>query len=183
MKNVIRCGVCGLGRIGWRFHLPAIKHTEGMEATAVADPLQERADEAKSVYGVQHCFTDWHEMADAGVIDLAVLASPTIFHREQCEYFMSKGADVFCDKPMALTLEDAQVMAEAAKKYNKKLMIYQPHRLNGLTLKAQGEALRHDDKFAYAAVWEYKGEDVEPELTKEDLVYEFTHRAQRNYKD
>ena len=137
MKNVIRCGVCGLGRIGWGFHLPAIKHTEGMEATAVADPLQERADEAKSVHGVQHCFTDWHEMADAGVIDLAVLASPTIFHREQCEYFMSKGADVFCDKPMALTLEDAQVMAEAAKKYNKKLMIYQPHRLNGLTLKAQ----------------------------------------------
>ena len=29
----------------------------------------------------------------------------------------------------------------------------------------------------------HKGEDVEPELTKEDLVYEFTHRAQRNYKD
>ena len=46
-----------------------------------------------------------------------------------------------------------------------------------------GEALRHDDKFAYAAVWEYKGMDVEPELTKEVLDYEFVHRAQRNYKD
>ncbi len=47
----------------------------------------------------------------------------------------------------------------------------------------EGEALRHDDKFAYAAVWEYKGMDQEPELTKEPLEYEFTHRAQRNYKD
>ncbi|MBR5282148.1 MAG: fumarate reductase/succinate dehydrogenase flavoprotein subunit [Alistipes sp.] len=47
----------------------------------------------------------------------------------------------------------------------------------------EGEALRHDDKFAYAAVWEYKGMDAEPELTKEPLDYEFTHRAQRNYKD
>ncbi|MBR4853120.1 MAG: fumarate reductase/succinate dehydrogenase flavoprotein subunit [Alistipes sp.] len=47
----------------------------------------------------------------------------------------------------------------------------------------EGEAMRHDDKFAYAAVWEYKGMDVEPELTKEPLDYEFTHRAQRNYKD
>ena len=46
-----------------------------------------------------------------------------------------------------------------------------------------GEALRHDDKFAYAAVWEYKGMDQEPELTKEVLDYEFVHRAQRNYKD
>lgn len=47
----------------------------------------------------------------------------------------------------------------------------------------EGEALRHDDKFAYAAVWEYKGMDEEPKLTKEPLDYEFTHRAQRNYKD
>ena len=47
----------------------------------------------------------------------------------------------------------------------------------------EGEALRHDDEFAYAAVWEYKGMDEEPELTKEPLEYEFTHRAQRNYKD
>lgn len=47
----------------------------------------------------------------------------------------------------------------------------------------EGEALRHDDKFAYAAVWEYKGMDVAPEMTKEALDYEFVHRAQRNYKD
>ena len=46
-----------------------------------------------------------------------------------------------------------------------------------------GEALRHDDKFAYAAVWEYKGMDNEPEMTIEQLDYEFVHRAQRNYKD
>ena len=68
--------------------------TEGLEAAAVADPLQERIDEAASVYGVPHRFIDWREMADSGVIDLAVIASPTKFHLEQCEYFMSKGKDV-----------------------------------------------------------------------------------------
>ena len=47
----------------------------------------------------------------------------------------------------------------------------------------EGEALRHDDKFAYAAVWEYKGMDKEPEMTIEKLDYEFIVRAQRNYKD
>ena len=46
-----------------------------------------------------------------------------------------------------------------------------------------GEALRHDDKFAYAAVWEYKGMDNVPEMTIEQLDYEFVHRAQRNYRD
>ncbi|MBE6177725.1 MAG: fumarate reductase/succinate dehydrogenase flavoprotein subunit [Rikenellaceae bacterium] len=47
----------------------------------------------------------------------------------------------------------------------------------------EGEALRHDEEFSYAAVWEYKGMDEAPELTKEALDYEFTERKQRNYKD
>lgn len=141
MKEVLHCGICGLGRIGWHFHLPAIKGTDGMEVTAAADPLRERAEEAARVHGVPHIFTDWREMADAGIIDLVVIASPTSFHREQCEYFMSRGVDVFCDKPMALTYQDALAMADAARKYGKKLMVYQPHRLTELAFKA-GEIIR-----------------------------------------
>ncbi len=45
-----------------------------------------------------------------------------------------------------------------------------------------GEALRQDDKYSYAACWKYMGDDQDPELIKEDLTYEFTIRAQRNYK-
>ena len=47
----------------------------------------------------------------------------------------------------------------------------------------EGEAKRDDEKFVYAAVWEYKGMDQAPELTKEPLNFEFVHPAQRNYKD
>ena len=47
----------------------------------------------------------------------------------------------------------------------------------------EGEAKRDDENFVYAAVWEYKGMDAEPELTKEALNFEFVHPAQRNYKD
>ncbi|NJO93038.1 MAG: fumarate reductase/succinate dehydrogenase flavoprotein subunit, partial [Chloroflexia bacterium] len=38
----------------------------------------------------------------------------------------------------------------------------------------EGEALRNDKKFMYVSVWEYKGEDKEPEMHKEDLDYEET---------
>ena len=46
----------------------------------------------------------------------------------------------------------------------------------------EGEALRQDDKFAYVGCWEYKGENAEPELHKEELVYEAVKMVQRNYK-
>jgi succinate dehydrogenase / fumarate reductase flavoprotein subunit len=46
----------------------------------------------------------------------------------------------------------------------------------------EGEALRDDDQFAYAAAWEYKG-DNEPEvLHKEELVFENVKLTQRSYK-
>jgi succinate dehydrogenase / fumarate reductase flavoprotein subunit len=45
-----------------------------------------------------------------------------------------------------------------------------------------GEALRNDEEFAYAAAWEWAGEDGAPVLHKEDLVYEFIELKQRSYK-
>ena len=46
----------------------------------------------------------------------------------------------------------------------------------------EGEALRQDDKFAYVACWEHSGDDKEPKLHKEELVYENVKMVQRNYK-
>lgn len=45
-----------------------------------------------------------------------------------------------------------------------------------------GEAKRNDVDFAYVSAWEYKGEDVEPQLHKEQLVFEYCELKQRNYK-
>ncbi|MDP2721930.1 MAG: fumarate reductase/succinate dehydrogenase flavoprotein subunit [Bacteroidales bacterium] len=46
----------------------------------------------------------------------------------------------------------------------------------------EGEAMRNDNEFMYAAAWEYKGDDQKPELHKEPLIYENIEVKQRNYK-
>lgn len=46
----------------------------------------------------------------------------------------------------------------------------------------EGEALRQDDKFCHAAVWEYKGDDQEPARHREELDFENVHLATRSYK-
>ena len=45
-----------------------------------------------------------------------------------------------------------------------------------------GEALRDDDNFAYAAAWEYAPPGADPVLHKEPLSFEYVHLAQRSYK-
>jgi len=46
----------------------------------------------------------------------------------------------------------------------------------------EGEALRDDKNFQFVSAWEYKGDDAEPQLHKEQLVYENIEVKQRNYK-
>jgi len=46
----------------------------------------------------------------------------------------------------------------------------------------EGEALRHDDKYAYVSCWEYQGDDKEPVKHKEELNFEEVELVQRNYK-
>ncbi|HEY0952845.1 fumarate reductase/succinate dehydrogenase flavoprotein subunit [Nocardioides sp.] len=45
-----------------------------------------------------------------------------------------------------------------------------------------GEALRHDDEFAYVAAWEFAGDGAQPVLHKEDLLYTAIEMKQRSYK-
>jgi len=46
----------------------------------------------------------------------------------------------------------------------------------------EGEALRRDNEFAYVSCWKFNGEEAEPDLLKEELVYESVKMVQRNYK-
>jgi len=46
----------------------------------------------------------------------------------------------------------------------------------------EGEALRHDDKFAEVYAWMFQGEGNAPELVRETLHYEAVHLATRSYK-
>ncbi len=46
----------------------------------------------------------------------------------------------------------------------------------------EGEALRDDDQFSFASVWEYQGEGVEPALHQEDLAFDNVKLATRSYK-
>ena len=46
----------------------------------------------------------------------------------------------------------------------------------------EGEAERDDKNYSYVAAWEYTGENSDPELHKEDLVFEFVKPTKRSYK-
>ena len=125
--NKLRVGMIGLGRIGWQFHLPQMQTHGGFELVAAVDPLAQRRDEALAKYGTTG-YADVESMLAAEELDLVVIASPTPYHMDQALAAFEAGCDVFCDKPMAVSLEQVDRMIEAMKAHGRKMMIYQPHR-------------------------------------------------------
>jgi predicted dehydrogenase len=125
--KILATAVIGLGRAGWQIHLPEVLQHQYYNLIAVVDPLQERLNEARRAFGVKgyrDCDTLFREQHP----DVVIIASPTHFHLEQTNMAFEHGADVLCDKPMASSLQEADIMLLSMKKHRRKLMIYQPHR-------------------------------------------------------
>ncbi|HZG75111.1 MAG TPA: Gfo/Idh/MocA family oxidoreductase [Paenibacillus sp.] len=125
--KVLKTAVVGLGRIGWSYHCKEIAAHEGFELTAVADRSPERLAEAEQTYGAAS-YSDFDAMLEREALDLVVIASPTIFHKEQAIRAMERGLDVFLEKPMAGDLDEADAIIRAMKRYGRKVMVFQPHR-------------------------------------------------------
>lgn len=125
--KVLKTAISGLGRIGWGYHLPSIINNTGFKLTAVYDPLPERVQEAHEKYGVKG-YNDYEELFANEEIDLMVIASPTIYHVGQAIASFEHGADVFIEKPMAATMDEANLLIDSMHKNNRKLMVYQPQR-------------------------------------------------------
>ncbi|MEI6166377.1 MAG: Gfo/Idh/MocA family oxidoreductase [bacterium] len=126
---VLKTAVLGLGRIAWRFHIPQILSHPGFTLAAVMDPLEERRCEAAETFRPGACFASCDELYARLMPDLVVVASPTQFHKQQVLQAFEHGCDVFCDKPLALSLSETDEIIEAMHRSGRKLMVYQPHRV------------------------------------------------------
>ncbi|MBN1348637.1 Gfo/Idh/MocA family oxidoreductase [candidate division KSB1 bacterium] len=125
--KILRTAVVGAGRIGWKFHIPQVVSHEGFKLVAVVEPVQERLDEVNAEFGVTG-YHDFQHLLESETLDLVVIASPTHLHQQQITAAFQHGCDVFCDKPLAPTLEHVDQLIDAMQQHRRKLMLYQPHR-------------------------------------------------------
>ncbi|MFL6374813.1 MAG: Gfo/Idh/MocA family protein [Pyrinomonadaceae bacterium] len=73
-------------------------------------------------------FEDWHDLLDS--VDAVSIATPTETHAEIACAFLEKGIHTLVEKPIAITLDEADRMIAAAKKSGAKLMVGQLERYN-----------------------------------------------------
>lgn len=130
-RKILKTAVAGLGRIAWSDHLPGLlRHPDCFQVSAVVDPLPERRADTCGRFRIPVAFASLEELLEQQRPDLVVIASPTPFHAQQTILALKHGCHVFCDKPAAMTLEEAQKMHAAAQASGRLLTVYQPRRFN-----------------------------------------------------
>ena len=126
INRVAAIGVGSLGRHHARNY--AELAAEGrVDLIGVCDSSAETAEQIGSGNGCSY-FTDWHDLL--GKVDAVSIATPTETHCEIACAFLENGVHVLVEKPIALTLDEADKMIASAAKSGATLMVGQLERYN-----------------------------------------------------
>jgi len=112
-QDSVRVGLVGAGRIA-KVHAAAYGRIARGSIVSVTDPVPGAAESLASQYGYA-VSPGFDEMLADPTIDAVLLATPNSLHADQAVRALAAGKHVFCQKPIALTLDDADRVVAAAE--------------------------------------------------------------------
>ena len=131
MNKKLKVGLIGLGGIMRNAHMAGYNRMgDIVEIVAICDILPEKIASFKKQFGMENIasFTDYKELLDLECLDYVDIATPNYLHSIIAVDALNKGLHVFCEKPDAVSVEEALNMKEAAEKNDKHLMVMRNNR-------------------------------------------------------
>ncbi len=118
---MVNIAILGAGFIG-DLHSNSYKQIEDANVVAVADKVEEKGRKLASDHGAKY-YSDLDQCIKSEEVDNVDICLPTFLHAELTKKAADAGKNIFCEKPMALTLDEADQMIEAVEKNKVKGMI------------------------------------------------------------
>ncbi|GAB6046846.1 Gfo/Idh/MocA family oxidoreductase [Methyloparacoccus murrellii] len=126
----LRCAVVGTGYLG-RFHAEKYAALADCELVAVVDVDPEAAQAVAGKHGTR-ALTDYRSLL--GQVDAVSVVVPTRLHHAVARDFLAAGAHVLVEKPITVTLEEADELIELARRHDRRLMVGHLERFNAALL-------------------------------------------------
>ncbi len=140
---VLRFALVGCGRIAKRHsELLGYGQIPHAKLVAVCDVVKEKAERIAREFSVP-AFADMHEMMRTMSVDVVVVLTESGKHAEHVMALAPYGRSIIVEKPMALTLDDADAMIRACDKAGVRLFVVKQNRFNVPVLKLR-EAIEQD---------------------------------------
>jgi len=111
----VKVGVIGSGFIAG-VHLEALQSVPGAKIVAIASLEDERRKQLAKKYKIPKQYRQWQEIVKDKNVEVVVVGIPNYLHASATIEAAKNGKHVICEKPLALTLDDADEMIDACKK-------------------------------------------------------------------
>ena len=108
----IRVALFGYGHLG-KWHAQKVSQLEESELSVIIEPFLENRERAKEVYPNTLVVSDWTEVKDK--FDAAIVATPTSFHYQLVKELLEADKNIFCEKPLTETIEEAITLQSIEK--------------------------------------------------------------------
>jgi predicted dehydrogenase len=115
VADKVRIGLIGASAWGDFMLVPALKSHAGAELVAVSSRNRGPLEAFAARHGIPQTFTDHRAMLLEGGLDAVIVASPDDQHKVHVLDVFDAGLHVMCEKPLALTLADAEEMLARAR--------------------------------------------------------------------
>lgn len=121
-KGKVKVGIIG-SQFEADIHAASFKiMPEEAEVVAVASPTRGHPEELARRYGIPRVFHDYREMLHEKDIEMVTITAPNALHAQMTIDSANAGKHVVCEKPLCMTLEEADKMIEACRKQGVLLM-------------------------------------------------------------
>jgi predicted dehydrogenase len=118
----MKVGIIGCGMISTH-HIPHAIRRVGVDNISVCDLDVRRAEGIAKRFGIKNVYTSFDQMQAEQQPDIVHVLTPPAAHMEMVIGALDAGCHVLVEKPMALTLEEADSMIAAARRNNRKLCV------------------------------------------------------------
>jgi len=120
----LRIGVVGGGLVAQAMHLHYLAHMrDRFELVAVADPSATVREGLQRLYNLEATYSDHEQLLEGAKLDAVFICSPAQTHAEATLAALDRGLHVFVEKPMCITLTDADRVVEAQRKTGKVVQV------------------------------------------------------------
>jgi scyllo-inositol 2-dehydrogenase (NAD+) len=116
-RRRLNVGLVGLGRLGRVYARELSSRLAETRLTAVADISAELAGEIAEAFDVPRTYVTPQDLIADKNVDAVVVASPTHTHREVALASLEHGKPTFCEKPLALSLDECRDVQEAVARH------------------------------------------------------------------
>lgn len=124
MSERLRVGVVGCGLVAQAVHLPYLAHLGArFELAGIAEPSETVRDALARRYGVPVACSDYRELLDTAALDALVVCSPNATHAEIVLAALDAGLHVLVEKPLCITVDDADAIVAAAEASGKVVQV------------------------------------------------------------